>query len=188
MNRQDAVVCWEDYSTEWAKDWIAEQEDTGEGFDIPCPQCGNGTLHRNPQEAAEQAWCDYGAERQWEDFVNDLTQLLDAMNPNGEFHVQGRNMGWMHQEGYKDVFLYGEHKPSNKWDSRGQAFLRAISPNTDCHYWIWAVNEQGEEFNPFAVAPYPAAASKLIISLSEHDGTASYEVIPLKEEEEEEDD
>jgi hypothetical protein len=188
MKREGAVLRWEDYTTEWEKDWIAEQEATGEGFDLPCPTCGEGTVNRSPEKAAYEAWCDYASQFEWDYFTEELTQLLDAMNPDGNFHVEGHNMGWLHREGYKDVFLHRRDAGARGQD-RGSAFLCAISPRTECMYWIWAINENGEEFNPWAVpgdvCPYPPTS--LVISLAEHDGTASYDVTPLKEEEEEDD-
>lgn len=187
MNRDTCVLRWEDYTTEWEKDWIAEQEATGEGFDIPCPTCKEGTLCREPEKAAYDAWCDYAGQFEWDYFTEELTQLLDAMNPDGSFHVEGHNMGWLHREGYKDVFLYGEHKPG-KYEDRGGAFLRAISPRTECMYWIWAIDADGDKFNPWAKpgGPCPFPPTSLVIEIAEHDGISLYDVTPLKEEEEEE--
>lgn len=187
MKRDDAILSWDSDSTGWMEDWIEEQKANGEGFDIPCPTCKEGTLRRDPEKAAYDAWCDWGAQSEFDYFTEELTQLLDAMNPDGSFHVEGHNMGWLHREGYKDVFLYGEDKPG-KYQDRGSSFLQAISPRTECYYWIWAINEQGEEFNPWAVpgdiCPYPPTS--LVIEISEHDGISTYDVTPYKEEEEEE--
>ena len=192
MRREGAVLSWEDDGTEWIADWIADNQEEGGVVDTICPTC-NQDYKMDAQKAAYEAWCDYGSQSEWEYFTEELTQLLDALNPDGSFHVEGHNMGWLHREGYKDVFLYGEHAPARYRDGRqaedrGSAFLRAISPRTQCMYWIWAINALGEEFNPWAVKgePCPFPPTSLVIEISEHDGISAYDVTPYKEEEEEE--
>lgn len=186
MNRKDAILSWDIDSTEWENNWIADEQNEDGTVDADCPTCGQ-PYKMDARKAAAEAWNAFGAQSEWDFFTEELTQLLDAMNPEGNFHVEGHDMGWLHREGYKDVFLYGEHKPG-QYQDRSSAFLQAISPRTECMYWIWAVNEKGEKFNPWAVPgkPCPFPPASLIIELAEHDGTASYDVTPYKEEEEEE--
>lgn len=72
---------------------------------------------------------DGGDEIDWEMFCDGLTE---SMNKNSYWRDDATNMGWLNRTGYK-VFQA----------ENGLDFIRAISPNTDCHYTFYRHYKNG---------------------------------------------
>lgn len=61
----------------------------------------------------------------WRDLLDDLTNLLRQISPEGCFHAEGRNLGW------RRLSAKGTFHARN-----GEDFLRQLLPNTDCTFSI----------------------------------------------------
>lgn len=65
-----------------------------------------------------EPYCD---EYEYEMFLVNLDDEVDRLAKTGyNWHIEGRNMGWLHRSGYKDL-VAGD----------GQALMRGMLPDTD---------------------------------------------------------
>lgn len=111
--RPEQELTWDWY--EIAED-LARDEEKAEAYELPVksPQLLDAIL-RDPDE---QTWA-------WDGLTDCLTEWMEDVNPGGQWHVEGENLGWMRRSGYKD------------FDARtGSAFLQAILPETECTFSI----------------------------------------------------
>lgn len=95
-------------------------------------------------EDAPGAWEDHEAAREQYDCAED--QLEEGLKEwlegdDGEdmvFYAEGRNMGWQHRSGYRYFSLYNK-QGQVKRNARAVLLLRAILPDTDCHWTVTLV-------------------------------------------------
>lgn len=66
------------------------------------------------------------SEFEWECLCDSLTELMEKINPKGQWHCNVHNAGWMARNGYK-----------NFKTTKGLELLQAILPKADCHFRIF---------------------------------------------------
>lgn len=69
-------------------------------------------------------------EFEWDCITDRLTEFIQKVHPDGDWHCEVNNFGWRHQNGYKD-FDAGD----------GRKLLQEILPNTDCTFKVWLDEE-----------------------------------------------
>ena len=74
---------------------------------------------------------------EWQDLCDDLTALMDRINPDGLWKARVENFGWMSRSGTKDSF-----------EARtGRELLMAILPNCECSFQIYRHGRTGIKIN-----------------------------------------
>jgi len=63
----------------------------------------------------------------WEYVCEDLTGLMEELNPDFDWTAEMKNFGWQGIDGYKDVFHC----------DNGRDMLAIILPDTECHFKIY---------------------------------------------------
>ena len=63
---------------------------------------------------------------EWECMCDELTEMMQKINPNGQWHCTVENFGWQARNGYKNFNA-----------TKGQSLLSNILPRTDCHFRIF---------------------------------------------------
>jgi hypothetical protein len=128
-----------DYEAEARKDdWEERYPDSLDEDGNPC--CPDDDYIR--QDVNED--CDFW-EWQWDDIVEDMTNLIEEINPGGLWTATGEDIGWQNLSGSMPRF---EAKD-------GKTLLNKVLPNCDKHYWIYR-RKQGE-------------VETLVIKCSHHD-------------------
>ena len=84
-----------------------EANDEDEGFTMAC------------QDQCLMEW-------EWESLLQDLTDKLNEINPDGNWHAEVENFGWRCLSGYSDFRA-----------DEGKSFLDKILPNTDCTFRVF---------------------------------------------------
>lgn len=85
--------------------------------------------------AFSQACEDYDLlTHEWDYLTEALTEKLQEINPNGRWRCDASGLGWQRRSGYK-------HFEADD----GQAFLRAILPDTECTFQIYLEGEGDEQ-------------------------------------------
>ena len=83
---------------------VANEE---KGFELACQDC-------------DLLMCE------WEWLTDTLTEILNAVNPDGYWQAKVTGFGWRGQEGYKDFEV-----------DNGSDFLKNILPETDCSFRVF---------------------------------------------------
>lgn len=90
-------------------------------------------------EMREMIWEDSDFwDSEWEYLLQNLQEILDRMNPNGKWRVDGANMGWRHLSGWKYIDCALKYSGNTRCAvySDARNFLQKILPNTDCTFKI----------------------------------------------------
>ena len=74
----------------------------------------------------------------WQDFCENLTELLNARNEDGHWYASVTNFGWRSLNGKKCFTA-----------ENGQEFLSQILPRTDCTFNVFAYGEDGVAIQNF---------------------------------------
>jgi hypothetical protein len=73
---------------------------------------------------------DSDTEFEWECLCDNLTELMQKINPKGQWHCNVQNFGWMARNGFKNLVA-----------TKGSQLLSGILPNTDCHFRIFVMGK-----------------------------------------------
>ena len=55
----------------------------------------------------------------WDDIIDCLQEIMNDFNPQGHWHIEGRNMGWQNRSGTKDFYC-----------DDAKDFIKSIFPDT----------------------------------------------------------
>ncbi len=70
------------------------------------------------------------AEFEWENLCDSLTELMESINPKGQWHCTVENFGWRGLPGYKNLKA-----------TKGQELLSGILPKTDCYFKVFVMGK-----------------------------------------------
>ena len=70
---------------------------------------------------------------EWEDLCDDMTNLMNRINPGGDWHCDLSNFGWRGTSGHKD---FGANT--------GGDLFSEILPNTECYFRVY---DRGDEIH-----------------------------------------
>jgi len=73
---------------------------------------------------------------EWEDLCEDLTNLMDEVNPSQQWYGEMKDFGWQHDSGYQTFSA-----------RNGRQLLQVILPNTACSFRIYRHGKHGIKIN-----------------------------------------
>ena len=74
---------------------------------------------------------------EWQDLCDQLTALMNKINPNAYWKARVEGFGWMSRDGSKDTFIARD----------GKDLLISILPKTECHFKIYRHGKTGIKIN-----------------------------------------